>query len=138
MKNRILSLIFAAVLCLCTKPANAFDRAYTMGDKIDSSPLIVYANVLEVRELVVKKKKAKDQEEIVGDYLYRLKVLEVVKGSPRIKEVTVIQSPEFRADPRYFTEGQNVIAFLKSNSLSGKFLSRYRLPRKGLLRMFCQ
>jgi hypothetical protein len=129
MKKRILLLIFAAVVCLSLKPANAFDRVYTMGDKIDSSPLIVYANVAEIRELVVKSKKTKDQEEIVGDYLYHLKIMEVVKGSPRIKEISVIQSPEFRADPRYFTEGQNVIAFLKPNSLSGKFLSRYRLPR---------
>ncbi len=136
MKNRILSLIFAAALCLCIKPVNAFDRAYTMGDKIDSSPLIVYANVLEARELVVKKKKVKDQEEIVGDYLYRLKVLEVVKGSSRIKEITVIQSPEFRADLRYFAEGQNVIVFLKPNNSSGKVLSRYRLPKRAYYECF--
>lgn len=131
MKNKIIifGFVFILPLILLQHKALAFDRAYTMGDKIDSSPLIVYANVLEARELVVKKKKVKDQEEIVGDYLYRLKVLEVVKGNPRIKEVRVIQSPEFRADPRYFAEGQNVIAFLKPNSLSGKFLSRYRLPR---------
>ncbi len=136
MKNKLIPLIFAAAVCFSIRPALGFDRVYTMGDKIDSSPLIVYANVAEIRELTVNRKKAKDQEEIVGDYLYRLKVLEIVKGSPRIKEINVIQSPEFRADPRYFTEGQNVIAFLRPNSLSGKFLSRYRLPRMSYYECF--
>lgn len=130
MKNKIILLIFTAAACFSIRPVMGFDRAYTMGDKIDSSPLIVYASVLEAKELAVRNKKSKDQDELVGDYFYRLKVLEVVKGSSRIKEISVIQSPEFRTDPRYFVEGQNVIAFLKPNSLSGKFLSRYRLPRR--------
>jgi len=130
MKNKIISLMAAAIVCFSIRPALGFDRVYTLGDKIDSSPLIVYANVAEVRELMVKSKKAKNQEEIVGDYLYRLKVMETVKGSPKLREVTVIQSPEFRADPRYFAEGQKVVVYLKPNALSGKFLSRFNLPRK--------
>jgi hypothetical protein len=136
MKKNILLSILAVVTCFPKGPVLGFDRVYTMGDKIDSSPLIVYANVVEVRELIVKSKKNKDQEEIVGDYLYRLKVMEVVKGNSKLKEVTVIQTPEFRADPRYFTEGQNVVAFLKANTLSSKFLARYRLSKKAYYECF--
>ncbi|MDQ7797683.1 MAG: HEAT repeat domain-containing protein [Candidatus Edwardsbacteria bacterium] len=136
MKNKTILSIILSTLWLSAQPVRAFDRVYTMGDKIDSSPLIVYANVQEAKELAAKKKKNSGPEEIVGDYLYRLKVLEVVKGSPKIKEVMVIQSPEFRADPRYFTLGQNVIAFLKPNSLSGKFLTRYGLPRMSYYECF--
>ncbi len=125
--GHLLAGILLAVLWM--KPASGFDRAYTIGDKIDASSLVVYAEAAEVRELTAGKKN-RGGEELAGDYLYRLKVLKVLKGDTRLSEVVVVQSPEFRAEPRYFTGGQRTVAFLNNAKLTAKFRSKYRLPAK--------
>jgi hypothetical protein len=83
--------------------------------------------VAEVREIAAAGAK-KGEPELVGDYLYRLKVRRVAKGPAKLRTVAVIQSPEYRADPRYYTKGSQVIAFLKPTSPGTAFLRKRRLP----------
>lgn len=130
-KAIIISIWVAMIIGQQAERTMAFERVYTMGDKIESSQLIAYARVAEARELVPKGKAAAAiDKEIVGDYMYRLEIGEVIKGRLKTREAVVVQSPEYRADPRYFTEGQTVLVFLKNAGLSARFLSRYGLPRK--------
>lgn len=134
-KNIICNLAGVLLAGLWMKPASAFDRAYTIGDKIDASALVVYVETAEVRELTSGKKSLVG-EELAGDYLYRLKVLKVLKGDIRLSEAVVVQSPEFRAEPRYFTVGQRTVAFLKNAKLTTRFRSKYRLPSQAYYECF--
>jgi len=105
----------------------AYERVYSLGDKIDGSSLVVWAEVAEVRELSTAGARGQSPSEIIADYLYRLKPKAVAKGLMKAKEVLVIQSPEYRAEPRYFQKGQQVIAFLRPAEPGANFLKKYRL-----------
>lgn len=133
MKQLLLCALSALVIA---SAAPAFERVYTLGDKINGSKLVVLAKVVESRELLPAKRPA--GEEIVGDYLYRLEVREVLKGTGKPGEVAVIQSPEYRADTRYYQPDSLVLAFLNPSKQSGRFLSKYRLGRRTYYRNFAQ
>ncbi len=107
--------------------SHAYERIYTLGEKIDGAALVVWAEVTEARELEAPGAK-KGEPELVGDYLYRLKIKKVAKGPARLNSVTVIQSPEYRADPRYYVKGKQVLAFLKRTKPEPSFLRKHRLP----------
>ena len=121
--RRIL-LVLCGALLLATG-ARAFDRVYSLGDKINGAKLIVLAKVVEARELVPGGKPA--EGEIVGDYLYRLRVRELLKGKDRSAEILVVQSPEYRKDKRFYQQDSLVIAFLTPTTLSGRFRAKYKL-----------
>lgn len=119
-------VFFTALISIMVIQATAYERIYTLGEKIDGAALIVWAEVTEVRELTAPKAK-KGEPELVGDYLYRLRVKRVAKGPAKLRTVTVIQSPEYRADPRYFAKGGQVLAFLKPSQPGAAFLKKHRL-----------
>lgn len=126
------SFLAAAVLA---GTAEAYERIYTLGEKIDGATLVVWAEVLEARELTASKAK-KGEPELVGDYLYRLRVKRVAKGPAKLRAATVVQSPEYRADPRYFEKGRQVLAFLKPAQLGSAFLKKHRLPAQAYYETF--
>lgn len=121
------ALVFLAILALPGTPADAYERLYSLGDKIDGASLVVWAEVAEVRELKTAKAQDRSEPEIIADYLYRLRSKAAAKGRLKNREVLVIQSPEYRAEPRYFQKGQQVIAFLKPTNPGASFLKKYRL-----------
>jgi hypothetical protein len=129
-------LLMIVSMLLAAAPGRAFERVYSLGDKIDGSRLIVLAKVAEVRELAPAKRPAGEQ--VVGDYLYRLEVRDVLKGVGKPREVIVIHSPEFRSDKRCYLPDSLVIAFLNPNGLSDRFLRAYRLGRRPYHRNFAQ
>lgn len=134
---RILTNILAWVLLIGmtgTKAA-AYERIYTLGEKIDGASLVVWAEVIEARELSAPNTK-KAEPELVGDYIYRLRVKRVGKGQPKIRTATVIQSPEYRADPRYYEKGKQVVAFLKPTRPSAAFRRKHRLPAQAYYETF--
>jgi hypothetical protein len=115
--------------------AAAYERIYTLGEKIDGATLVVWAEVLEARELSAPKAK-QGEPELVGDYLYRLRVKQAVKGPAKLRAVTIVQSPEYRADPRYYEKGRQVLAFLKPAKLGTGFLKKHRLPAQAYYETF--
>jgi hypothetical protein len=125
---------FLATAVLAGKAA-AYERIYTLGEKIDGASLVVWAEVSEVRELVSPNAK-KGEPGLVGDYLYRLKVKRVAKGPAKLRAVTIVQSPEYRADPRYYEKGRQVMAFLKPAQLGAGFLKKHRLPAQAYYETF--
>lgn len=128
-----LGIILAAGLVAGT--AAAYERLYTLGERIDGASLVVWAEVMEARELAASKAK-QGEPELVGDYLYRLRVKQVAKGPVKNKTITVIQSPEFRAEPRYYEKGRQVLAFLKPAQLGAGFRSKHRLPAQAYYETF--
>lgn len=120
---------------LLPKTAAAYERIYTLGEKIDGSALVVWAEVIESRELSAPKAK-RTEPELVGDYLYRLRVRQVAKGPAKLRTITVIQSPEYRAEPRYYEKGKQVLAFLKPAQLGASFRSKHRLPAQAYYETF--
>jgi hypothetical protein len=133
MKKMLLMLIGAL---LAAAGAGAFERVYTLGDKINGSKQIVLATVVEVRELMPGKKT--DDGAIVGDYLYRLRVRELLKGKNQAGEILVVQSPEYRKDRRCYQQDSLVIAFLTPNSLSGRFRAKYKLGQQQCYENYAQ
>jgi hypothetical protein len=133
MKRFLLSALCAMSIA---PAAPAFERVYTLGDKINGAKLVVLARVSEVRELLPARQSA--SEEIVGDYLYRLEVREVLKGKEKPREVIVIQSPEYRADKRCYQGDSLVVAFLIPNNLPGRFLAKYKLGKQSYYENFAQ
>jgi len=129
-------LLIALSALLIAPAAPAFERVYSLGDKINGAKLVVLARVVETRELLPAKPPA--TEEIVGDYLYRLEVREVLKGKERPREVLVVQSPEYRADKRCYPTDSLVVAFLNPQKLSGRFLAKYRLGKQAYYENFAQ
>lgn len=123
-------------MLLLTAPGRAFERVYSLGEKIDGARLIVLARVAEVRELAPAKPPAGEQ--VVGDYLYRLEVRDVLKGGGKPREVIVVHSPEFRSDKRCYLPDSLVVAFLNPNSLSTRFLKACQLARKPYYKNFAQ
>lgn len=119
-------VFFTALISIMVIQAAAYERIYTLGEKIDGASLVVWAEVIEARELTAPKAK-KGEPELVGDYLYRLRVKRVAKGPAKLRTVTVIQSPEYRVEPRYFTKGKQVVAFLKPAQPGAAFLKKHRL-----------
>jgi len=130
------TLLLSALVLAAAGTAAAYEKVYSLGDKIDGSSLIVQGQVAEARELAAKPKKPGAEPELVSDYLYRIKVKSVLKGRQPGREATVIQSPEYRAEPRYYTPGKQVIAFLQPNLISGRYLAMYRLPRQPYYQTF--
>ncbi len=127
MRNPTNLLLLSLLVGLTVTRATAYERLYTLGEKIDGASLVVWAEVLEARELTAPKSK-KGEPVLVGDYLYRLRIKQVAKGPAKMRSATVIQSPEYRADPRYYETGKQVLAFLKPAQLGKAFLKKHRLP----------
>ncbi len=134
--RRVVSALCVSIAASGMLLAAPSGRQYNLGDKANGARQIVLAKVAEVRELAQGNKS--NDGEIVGDYLYRLQVRELLKGKDKAGEIWVVQSPEYRKDKRYYQQDSLVIAFLVPASLSGRFRAKYKLGQQRYYENYAQ